>query len=75
MEQTGKNPRITRRGMFQVGSATLAGVAALTIANAEDTRRTSGEKKVVRSSDHHLPNETDPGPKNAQLRYKPGAAH
>src|SRR5438270_1268473 len=61
MEET-TNHRITRRGMFQAGSAALAGVSALAIASAQDSA-----KKAVRSPDHHLPNETDPGPKNAAL--------
>ena len=33
------------------------------------------EKKVPRSPDHHLPNETDPGPKNAAVEAQnPSAA-
>jgi oxalate decarboxylase len=35
--------------------------ATLTAANAQDA------KPVTRSADHHLPNETDPGPKNSRL--------
>src|SRR5579862_7816983 len=62
MEKTTQEQRITRRGMFHVGSAALAGVSALAVASAEDS-----DKKVVRSPDHHLPNETDPGPKNTAL--------
>jgi oxalate decarboxylase len=62
MEGTNQKDRITRRSMFHAGSAALAGVSALAVANAQDIRR-----KVERSSDHHLPNETDPGPKNARL--------
>ena len=71
MEQTSKSPRITRRGMLHVGSATLAGVAALTSANAEDTRASSRDKSdrnvAERSPDHHLPNEREPGPNNIAL--------
>jgi oxalate decarboxylase len=48
--------------MFHAGSVALAGVSALAVANAQDIRR-----KVERSSDHHLPNETDPGPRNTRL--------
>jgi len=62
MEDTTQNHRITRRGMFHVGSAALAGVSAIAVGNAQDTGR-----KVARSPDHHLPNEADPGPKNARL--------
>jgi oxalate decarboxylase len=62
MEETTQNHRITRRDMFHVGSAALAGLSALAVADAQDTGR-----KVERSSDHHLPNETEPGPKNAQI--------
>ena len=62
MEETNQNNRITRRGIFHAGSAALAGVAALAVANAQDDGG-----KIERSPDHHLPNETDPGPKNAKL--------
>jgi len=67
MDQTTQNPRITRRGMFHVGSATLAGIAALSVEAAEDTRVSSNERNAVRSPDHHLKNETVPGPKNPPL--------
>jgi len=56
MEETTQNHRITRRGMFHAGSAALAGLSALTVANAQDAG-----KKAERSPDHHLPNETAPG--------------
>src|ERR1700736_4674676 len=39
-----------------------AGLSALAVANAQDNGR-----KIERSADHHLPNESDPGPKNAAL--------
>jgi oxalate decarboxylase len=39
----------------------LAAAATLTVANAQDA------KPVTSSADHHLPNESDPGPKNSQL--------
>src|SRR3979409_291990 len=55
--ETDQNHRRTRRGMLHVGSAALAGVSALAIANAQ----------AERSPDHHLNNETVPGPKNPTL--------
>src|SRR5205807_1200307 len=61
MEETTKH-RITRRGMFQAGSAALAGVSALAIASAQDSA-----KQAFRSQDHHLPNEREPGPNNTAL--------
>ena len=62
MEETPQNHRITRRAIFHAGSAALAGLSALAVASAQDAG-----KKALRSSDHHLPNESDPGPKNAEL--------
>jgi oxalate decarboxylase len=62
MEETNQSDRISRRGLFHAGSAALAGLSAIAVANAQDP-----EKKAARSPDHHLPNETDPGPKNAAL--------
>src|SRR6266852_2815460 len=62
MEETTGNHQITRRRIFHAGTAALAGVSALAVANAQDP-----EKKADRSPDHHLPNESDPGPKNTQL--------
>jgi oxalate decarboxylase len=67
MDETSQNQRITRRGMFHVGSAAFAGASALAVANAQNTGKQDTGKKVERSPDHHLPNETDPGPKNVQL--------
>ncbi|MCU1237033.1 MAG: hypothetical protein JWP63_5000, partial [Candidatus Solibacter sp.] len=49
MEETTQNHRITRRGMFHAGSAALAGLSALAVANAQDSA-----KKPDRSPDHHL---------------------
>jgi oxalate decarboxylase len=62
MEEKTQNHRITRRSIFHAGSAALAGLSALAVANAQDTG-----KKAERSADHHLPNESDPGPKNSAL--------
>src|SRR5258708_2506569 len=61
MEETNQNRRITRRGILHAGSAALAGISALTVANAQD------KKKADRSPDHHLPNEREPGPNNTAL--------
>src|SRR5438270_10369168 len=71
MEEKRDNDRITRREIFQVGSAVLTTAATLNVANAQDaSRRTEArpdQTSSVHSSDHHLPNETDPGPKNISL--------
>jgi oxalate decarboxylase len=48
--------------MLRAGSATLATAATLSVAAAQE-----GAKTPVRSPDHHLPNETTPGPKNPEL--------
>ena len=50
---------LSRRKFIGVGSAALA-LAGLQIAEGQ-------EKKVPRSPDHHLPNETEPGPNNTVL--------
>src|SRR6266478_6366084 len=71
MENKRDNDRITRREIFQVGSAVLATAATLNVANAQDASRRTEAKLdqtgAVHSPDHHLPNETDPGPKNVAL--------
>lgn len=64
MKETTQDHRITRRGMLHVGSAALAGVAALTVADAQDKKQTD------RSPDHHLPNEREPGPNCCQKRHQ-----
>ncbi len=51
---------VTRRKFLGVGSAAMLAAATASVAGAQDA-----SKKVPRSPDHHLPNETDPGPKNA----------
>ena len=48
--------------MLHAGSAALAGVSALAIANAQEAA-----KQPVRSRDHHLPNEREPGANNIAL--------
>ena len=50
----------SRRRFIGVGSAALAAAAGLQIAEGQ-------EQKVPRSPDHHLPNETEPGPNNTAL--------
>ena len=71
MDETAQNHRITRRGILHAGSAALAGVSALAVASAQDTRGTSRKssenQQVPRSPDHRLKKETDPGPKNPVL--------
>lgn len=70
VDETIQNHRITRRGMFHVGSAALAGVSALAVASAQDSHRPSSETNrwdAVRSPDHHLKNESVRGPKNPPL--------
>ncbi len=66
MENKRDKDRITRRDIFQAGSAVLATAVTLNVANAQDSSNTklgkSAETSAVHSSDHHLPNETDPGP-------------
>ena len=49
----------------------MATAATLNVANAQDASRRTEAKpdqiNAVHSRDHHLPNETDPGPKNISL--------
>jgi len=69
--ETSQNHQITRRGMLHVGSAALAEVSALAVANAQDTRapslESSDNREAERSPDNHLKNETVPGRKNPTL--------
>ncbi len=51
---------VSRRRFIGVGSAALAAVAGSKIAEGQ-------EKTVPRSPDHHLPNESEPGPNNTVL--------
>src|SRR5712692_7898204 len=48
---------LSRRSVFGIGSTLAAAALAGVAANAQQ----------IRSSDHHLPNESDPGPKNSAL--------
>jgi oxalate decarboxylase len=63
--------KVTRRKFVGFGSAALAATAALTAANAQEGEQPKRQQpeggKVPRSLDHHLPNEEEPGPKNAGL--------
>src|SRR5882762_5116162 len=70
MEETTQDHRFTRRGMFHVGSAALAGLSALAIADAQVGTAPppkTDQKDDLRSPDHHLPNESVRGPKNQPL--------
>jgi oxalate decarboxylase len=51
---------VSRRRFIGVGSAALAAVAGSKVAQGQ-------EKTVPRSPDHHLPNESEPGPNNTVL--------
>jgi oxalate decarboxylase len=63
--------KLSRRGIFELGSAALAAAATLTVADAQETGRasqaSSEERMTPRSSDHHLPNEQEFTPTNAAL--------
>jgi oxalate decarboxylase len=52
--------RVSRRKFLESGSAVLVAAAGLQVAQGQ-------EKKVPRSADHHLSNETEPGPNNTAL--------
>jgi oxalate decarboxylase len=62
MKKSSRNNRISRRGILQVGSAVLTTAAAITGADAQ-----TQQAPPIHSADHHLPNETAPGPKNPTL--------
>jgi oxalate decarboxylase len=62
MSEPNQKDRITRRGILHIGSAALTAATTVALANAQD-----GTTSALESSDHHLPNETDPGPKNRAL--------
>ena len=55
------NDRMTRRGILQAGSAVWPTAAAVAAAEAQT------QSIPIHSPDHHLPNESAPGPKNAAL--------
>jgi oxalate decarboxylase len=56
--------KLTRRRIFELGSAALATAATLTVADAQETSEKKGDP---RPPDHHLPNEEEPGAKNTAL--------
>jgi oxalate decarboxylase len=63
-------PKVTRRKFASMGTATLAAAGMLSKAVAQQNGNGQGgaqQPKVPRSSDHHQPNEEEPGPKNAAL--------
>jgi oxalate decarboxylase len=65
---------LTRRKFLEVGLAATAASAAAASVGAVSAGAQQ-EVKVPRSPDHHLPNETDPGPKNAAVEgQNPSAA-
>src|SRR5580693_10735119 len=67
MEDT---PKVTRRTFASMGTAALAAAGMLSRAGAQQNGNAQGESqqgKVPRSPDHHLPNEEEPGPRNAAL--------
>ncbi|HEY6127399.1 MAG TPA: cupin domain-containing protein [Candidatus Acidoferrum sp.] len=58
----------TRRSFLGAGSAALVAATAIGMAGGQPSGAVPQEqKKVPRSPDHHLPNEEEPGPKNAPL--------
>ena len=52
--------RVSRRKFLEAGSAVLAAAAGMQVAQGQ-------EKAPIRSADHHLPNESETGPKNSSL--------
>jgi oxalate decarboxylase len=62
-------PKVTRRKFASMGTVAFAAAGMLSKGAAQQTggQGQSQEGKVPRSPDHHLPNEEEPGPKNAPL--------
>ncbi len=62
-------PKVTRRSFASMGTFALAAAGMLSKVAAQQSSNGQGqsEGKVPRSPDHHLPNEEEPGPKNAPL--------
>jgi oxalate decarboxylase len=63
---------VTRRNFLGTSSAALVAAAAIGVTNTQQSPAPQQQsqqegKKVPRSPDHHLPNEEEPGPKNAPL--------
>jgi oxalate decarboxylase len=67
MEEEKSGERITRRGAFQIGSAILAVAGAAKVASAQDAAKPGASEQSYQSPDHHLPNESNPGPRNVSL--------
>jgi oxalate decarboxylase len=59
--EDGDTKRISRRGIFELGSAALAAVAVAAPGKA------AGSPQEQHPNNHNVPNETDPGPKNRPL--------
>jgi oxalate decarboxylase len=59
---------VSRRQFLGAGSAAMLSTTAVNIGgNVQQAHQGQQEEQVPRSPDHHLPNETDPGPKNDAL--------
>ncbi len=59
MTEKQDRPQVTRRRFLETGSAVLVAAAGLQSGLAQE--------KTPRSTDHHLPNETEPGPNNTSV--------
>jgi len=59
----GRNTGLSRRGIFELGSAALAAAALTVAAPGEADASPQGQQ----SANHNAPNETDPRPKNLPL--------
>jgi oxalate decarboxylase len=60
VQQENEQKRVSRRRFLGAGSAAIAAAAGLQVAEAQ-------EKSAIRSSDHHLKNESQPVPPNDPL--------
>jgi oxalate decarboxylase len=56
---------VSRRRFLETGSAALVAIAGLPAASAAQEK--TPPQTVIRSGDHHLPNESEPGPNNTGL--------
>src|SRR5947209_17425581 len=56
-----RDTKISRRGIFELGSTALAAVAVAAPGKA------GGSTQEQQPNNHNAPNETDPGPKNRPL--------
>jgi oxalate decarboxylase len=59
-------PNVSRRRFLETGSAALVAIAGLPAAAAAAQEKTP-QQSLIRSGDHHLPNESEPGPNNTVL--------